>query len=142
MKGMFKIFPDVHVKNDPYPIQFGSGDWITVVSRCTGTFTGEMLQPDGNVVPLTGKSFDVEFVQTPNGTAICWWKSPLSGTPSCRPSRSASLVVSSMIPAPISEVHSVLLDPEPSQYLGLGSGPVHYRERPRRPHRTGRFLLR
>jgi SnoaL-like polyketide cyclase len=64
MKGMFKIFPDVHVENDPYPVQFGTGDWITVVSRCTGTFTGEMVQPDGNMVPPTGKSFDVEFVQT------------------------------------------------------------------------------
>jgi hypothetical protein len=64
MKGMFKMFPDVHVENDPYPIQFGIGDWITVISRCTGTFTGEMVLPDGNVVPPTGESFDVEFVQT------------------------------------------------------------------------------
>jgi hypothetical protein len=64
MKGMFRIFPDVHVENDPYPIQFGSGDWITVISRCTGTFTGEMLQPDGTLIPATGRSFDVEFVQT------------------------------------------------------------------------------
>jgi DNA-binding HxlR family transcriptional regulator len=48
----------------PYPVQFGTGDWITVVSRCTGTFTGEMAQPDGNMVPPTGKTFDVEFVQT------------------------------------------------------------------------------
>jgi hypothetical protein len=64
MKGMFKMFPDVHVENDPYPIQFGSGDWITVISRVTGTFSGEMVQPDGNVVPPTRKSFDVEFVQT------------------------------------------------------------------------------
>jgi len=64
MKGMFRIFPDVHVENDPYPIQFGSGDWITVISRCRGTFTGEMVQPDGTVIPPTGKSFDVEFVQT------------------------------------------------------------------------------
>jgi hypothetical protein len=64
MKGMFRIFPDVHVENDPYPIQFGSGDWITVISRCKGTFTGEMMQPDGTLVPPTGKSFEVEFVQT------------------------------------------------------------------------------
>jgi ketosteroid isomerase-like protein len=27
---MLRIFPDVHVHNDLYPIQFGSGDWITV----------------------------------------------------------------------------------------------------------------
>jgi ketosteroid isomerase-like protein len=37
---MLRIFPDVHVYNDPYPIQFGSDDWITVITRTTGTFTG------------------------------------------------------------------------------------------------------
>jgi SnoaL-like polyketide cyclase len=64
MRQMFRIFPDVHVHNDPYPIQFGSGDWITVITHVTGTFTGEMILPDGNVIAPTGKAFDVEFVQT------------------------------------------------------------------------------
>jgi ketosteroid isomerase-like protein len=64
MKQMFRMFPDVHVDNDPYPIQFGNGDWITVVTNVTGTFTGEMTLPDGKVVPGTGKAFDVEFAQT------------------------------------------------------------------------------
>jgi hypothetical protein len=64
MEQFFSIFPDVHVDNDPYPIQFGSGDWITVVSRTTGTFTGQMTLPDGTVIPPTGKAFDVDFVQT------------------------------------------------------------------------------
>ncbi|HYK70856.1 MAG TPA: ester cyclase [Streptosporangiaceae bacterium] len=59
-----RIFPDAHVYSDPYPIQFGSGDWITVVTRATGTFTGEMALPDGTVVPPTGKAFDLEFGQT------------------------------------------------------------------------------
>jgi hypothetical protein len=63
MKQFVRIFPDVKVQNDPYPIQFGSGDWITVVSRVTGTFTGEMLA-NGKVIPPTGKAFDVEFAQT------------------------------------------------------------------------------
>ena len=58
------IFPDVHVHNDPYPVQFGSGDWITVVTRTTGTFTGEMVLPDGTVVPPAGKAFDLDFGQT------------------------------------------------------------------------------
>jgi hypothetical protein len=61
---MFRIFPDVHVHNDPYPVQFGSGDWITVVTRTTGTFTGEMVLPDGTVVPPTGKAFALDFGQT------------------------------------------------------------------------------
>jgi hypothetical protein len=39
---MISVFPDIHVHNDPYPIQFGSGGWITVITRATGTFTGEM----------------------------------------------------------------------------------------------------
>jgi SnoaL-like polyketide cyclase len=61
---MLRIFPDVHVHNHPYLIQFGSGDWITVITRTTGTFTGEMVLPDGNVIAPTGKSFDLNFTTT------------------------------------------------------------------------------
>jgi hypothetical protein len=64
MGQFFRTFPDVHVHNDPYPVQFGSGDWITVISRTTGTFTGQMTLPDGTVIPPTGKAFDVDFSQT------------------------------------------------------------------------------
>ena len=64
MEQFFTAFPDVHVANDPYPIQFGEGDWITVVTRVTGTFTGVMTLPDGTTIPPTGKAFDVEFGQT------------------------------------------------------------------------------
>jgi hypothetical protein len=63
MEQMLRVFPDMHVRL-PYPVQFGSGDWITVVTRATGTFTGEMARPDGTVIPPTGKAFDVEFGQT------------------------------------------------------------------------------
>ena len=63
MADLVKSFPDIHV-NTPYPVQFGSGDWITVVTNVTGTFTGELVLPDGTVVPPTGKAFDVEFAQT------------------------------------------------------------------------------
>jgi hypothetical protein len=61
---MLRIFPDMHVYSDPYPIQFGGGDWITVITRATGTFAGEMPLPDGTVIPPTGKAFDLEFGQT------------------------------------------------------------------------------
>ena len=64
MQQYLRIFPDAHVNSDPYPIQFGSGDWITVVTYTTGTFTGEMTLPDGTVVPPTGRAFDLEFGQT------------------------------------------------------------------------------
>jgi hypothetical protein len=64
IKEMFRIFPDIHVYNDPYPIQFGSGDWITVVTRATGTFSGEMILPDGKVIAPTGKAFDLTFATT------------------------------------------------------------------------------
>jgi SnoaL-like polyketide cyclase len=63
MQQFLRSFPDMHV-NTPYPIQFGSGDWITVVTHATGTFTGEMTLPDGNVIAPTGKAFDLEFGQT------------------------------------------------------------------------------
>jgi hypothetical protein len=64
MQQFLLAFPDMHVNSDPYPVQFGTGDWITVVTNATGTFTGEMSLPDGSVVPPTGKAFDVEFGQT------------------------------------------------------------------------------
>ena len=64
MQQLLRAFPDLHVYSDPYPIQFGSGDWITVVTNATGTFTGQMTLPDGTVIPPTGKAFDVEFGQT------------------------------------------------------------------------------
>jgi hypothetical protein len=64
MQQFLRIFPDIHVGNDPYPIQFGSGDWITVVTNATGTFTGELTLPDGTVIPPTGRTFDVELSQT------------------------------------------------------------------------------
>ena len=63
MQQFLLIFPDMHVST-PYPIQFGSGDWITVVTNVTGTFTGEMILPDGGVIAPTGKAFDLEFGQT------------------------------------------------------------------------------
>jgi len=64
MKEMFRMFPDVHVNNDPYPIQFGNGDWITVITRTTGTFTGEMILPDGKKIAPTRKRFDLDFCTT------------------------------------------------------------------------------
>jgi hypothetical protein len=64
MEQFFRAFPDVRVHNDPYPVQLGSGDWITVITRTTGSFTGQMTLPDGTVIPPTGKAFDLEFSQT------------------------------------------------------------------------------
>lgn len=63
MQQFVQSFPDMHV-NTPYPIQFGGGDWITVVTNVTGTFTGEMLLPNGKVIAPTGNVFDLEFAQT------------------------------------------------------------------------------
>jgi len=63
MQQMLQVFPDMHV-NTPYPIQFGRGDWITVVTHASGTFTGQMALPDGKVIASTAKALDVEFGQT------------------------------------------------------------------------------
>jgi hypothetical protein len=35
-----------------------------LVTRCTGTFSGEMTTPDGNVIAPTGKAFDLDFATT------------------------------------------------------------------------------
>lgn len=61
---MFRAFPDVRVHNDPYLIQFGDGEWITVVTKTTGTFSGEMELPDGSVFPRTGNAFELDFSAT------------------------------------------------------------------------------
>jgi hypothetical protein len=63
MQQFLRSFPDMHV-NTPYPIQFGDGDWITVVTNVTGTFAGAMTLPDGKVIAPTGNAFDLEFGQT------------------------------------------------------------------------------
>jgi hypothetical protein len=63
MQQLVGMFPDIRV-HTPYPIQFGDGDWITVVTNVTGTFTGDMTLPDGNLIPPTGQTFDLEFAQT------------------------------------------------------------------------------
>jgi hypothetical protein len=62
MQQMLRIFPDMHVYT-PYPIRFGSGDWISV-TRSTGTFRGELVLPNGKAIAPTGKAFDLEFGQT------------------------------------------------------------------------------
>ena len=64
LDGMLRAFPDMHVHNDPYPVQFGAGDWTTVIGRVTGTFSGELVLPDGTVIPGTGKSFEVDLATT------------------------------------------------------------------------------
>jgi len=61
---IFRAFPDVHLHTDSSLIQFGNGDWMTMVCKITGTFTGEMALPDGKVIPGTGKSFNLHFSRT------------------------------------------------------------------------------
>jgi SnoaL-like polyketide cyclase len=85
-----RVFPDMHVYSDPYPVQFGSGDWITVVTRSTCTFTGEMTLPDGTVIPRPGRRSTSSSARPPSGTATGSSSSPPSTTPRYRDSRSAS----------------------------------------------------
>jgi len=63
MQGLYRAFPDIRVDND-YSIQFGSGDWTTVIARVSGTFTGELVRPDGTVIQGTGKFFEVALTTT------------------------------------------------------------------------------
>lgn len=64
LDAMVRAFPDMRVHNDPYPVQFGADDWTTVIGKVTGTFSGEMVFPDGTVLPGTGKSFEVDLATT------------------------------------------------------------------------------
>jgi hypothetical protein len=63
-----RSFPDMHVHTS-HPIRFESGDWITVVTEVTGTFTGELNLPDGKVRAPTGKHSSSSSGKRRNGTA-------------------------------------------------------------------------
>jgi hypothetical protein len=41
-----------------------AGDWTTVIGRVTGTFSGQLVLPDGTVIPGTGKSFEIDLTTT------------------------------------------------------------------------------
>jgi SnoaL-like polyketide cyclase len=76
IEDLIRAFPDVRVHNDPYPIQFGQGEWTTAISKMTGTFTGELIGPDGPPIPPTGKPFDVKFTtigKWQNGQLVEEW---------------------------------------------------------------------
>ena len=60
-------FPDNKVKH-PYDILFGDGEYTAFVTTFTGTFTGPLELPDGNIVEPTRKSFEVVFA-----TIARWW---------------------------------------------------------------------
>jgi len=40
---------------------FTSGDWTCSIAKFTGTMTGPMKMPNGEEIPPTNKSFEVEF---------------------------------------------------------------------------------
>lgn len=58
LAGMLEAFPNMHVDND-YPLQFGEGDWTTVMGKVSGSFSGKISKPDGTSIPGTGKAFDL-----------------------------------------------------------------------------------
>ena len=57
----WKMSPDQHLDNRPYRIFFASGAYTCSVARFRGAMTGPMVTADGNEIPPTGKSFDVDF---------------------------------------------------------------------------------
>jgi hypothetical protein len=63
---------------------------MTVVTKATGTFSGEMALPDGTVIPGTGKSFDLTFSTTARWEGDQLETSTCSGTQRSWPSRSGS----------------------------------------------------
>ncbi|MGV9316715.1 ester cyclase [Streptomyces sp. NPDC003691] len=56
----FATFPDNHVANRPYQVLIGRGEWTCSVARFTGTMTGPMRGPGGEIPP-TGRAFAVDF---------------------------------------------------------------------------------
>ena len=85
MQQLVRMFPDIRV-HTPYPIQFGSGDWITVVTNVTGTFTVGMTLPDGTVIPPQERRSTSSSPRPASGTETGSSSFPPSGTPCSRPS--------------------------------------------------------
>ena len=88
MQQLVRMFPDIRV-HTPYPIQFGGGDWITVVTNATGTFSSEMTLPDGTVDTADRKGIRPR-VRTDQqvGRRPARSSSPPFGTPPFKPSNS------------------------------------------------------
>jgi hypothetical protein len=57
----WQTFPDQHPDNRPYRVFFASGVWTCSNADFTGTMTGPMKDPDGEEIPPTGKSSEVDF---------------------------------------------------------------------------------
>lgn len=57
----FKAFPDNRVKNDPYLILFGQGEWTCSVALFRGTHKGPLMAAGGKSIPPTNKKLQVEF---------------------------------------------------------------------------------
>jgi ketosteroid isomerase-like protein len=52
-------FPDEQIKKVR---SFGQGDWACVEMVASGTNKGPLMSPDGNIIPPTNKSYQVEIV--------------------------------------------------------------------------------
>jgi ketosteroid isomerase-like protein len=57
----FKAFPDNHLVNNPYKIQFYKDDYTCSVADFTGTFKGPMKGLNGQMIHPTNKKFHIEF---------------------------------------------------------------------------------
>lgn len=56
----FKTFEN-HLDNRPYKVLIADGDWTCSIARWTGRMTGPMKGPNGQQIPATNKSFELEF---------------------------------------------------------------------------------
>ncbi len=49
------------LENNPYRVQFGSGEWTCTIARWKGKMVGPWKDLNGKVHPPTGKAFELEF---------------------------------------------------------------------------------
>jgi predicted ester cyclase len=57
----FSAFPDNHVRNNPYKVLFGQGEWTCSIAEFTGTHKGPMMGLGGKTIAPTNKKFKVDF---------------------------------------------------------------------------------
>ena len=56
----FKMFEN-QLDNRPYKVLISEGEWTCSVARWTGKMIGPMPGPDGEMIPPTNKTFELEF---------------------------------------------------------------------------------
>jgi len=60
-KDLHAVYPDEHIKKVR---SLGQGDWVCIETVASGTHKGPLMTPDGQTIPPTNKSYQIEIAAT------------------------------------------------------------------------------